>query len=250
MTVRLFTWCGKYHAGSLGFMNFAGIVGCLWKVAELWHWEIILGGINTDWAACEENRNVWLSPCSASGHLFLLLLKDQNFFSWPFFSEYFCWDAFVFEVLLDESSYLQTFFFSIHSGNGMTKNTPTLIPGSWDYFFPFSYFLTPLISITSLAVLWWWQARHLPSAALLFPSTHFCYFWRRQMLLLHPKRIHKVWCFLTKWMPPPLLWNWYTLSKQVFQMVSLCHLIADFLLHSGNVQFNVAFRITFSWKSV
>lgn len=29
MTVRLFTWCGKYHAGSLGFMNFAGVVGCL-----------------------------------------------------------------------------------------------------------------------------------------------------------------------------------------------------------------------------
>lgn len=140
-------------------------------MAELWHWEIILGGINTDWAACEENRNVWLSPCSASGHLFLLLLKDQIFFffPWPFFSEYFCWDAFVFEVLLDESSYLQTFFFSVHSGNGMTKNTPTLIPGSWDYFFPFSYFLTPLISITSLAVLWWWQARLLPSAALLFP---------------------------------------------------------------------------------
>lgn len=130
----------------------------------------------------------------------------------------------------------------------MTKNTPTLIPGSWDYFFPFSYFLTPLISITSLAVLWWWQARLLPSAALLFPLTRFCYVEGGRCSCYIQREFTRSDAFWQNGCLFPVLWNWYTLSKQVFQMVSLCHLVPDFLLHSGNVRFNVAFQITFSWK--
>lgn len=221
------------------------------EVAELWHWEIILGGINTDWAACKENRNVWLSPCSASGHLFLLLLKDQNFFfSWPFFSEYFCWDAFVFEVLLDESSYLQTFFFSIHSGNGMTKNTPKVIPGSWDYFFPFSFFLTPLISITSLAVLWWWQAGLLPSAALLFSIDTFLILLKEADAPATSKEDPQGLMLFDQMDASSRSFGIDICCQNRFFKWFLCHLVPDFLLHSGNVRFNVAFRITFSWKSV
>lgn len=56
-------------------------------------------------------------------------------------------------------------------------------------FFSLQLFLTAFINASpAWLFLWWWQAGHLPSAALLFPSTHFCYFWRRQMLLLHPKK--------------------------------------------------------------
>lgn len=212
------------------------------------------GWYESDGAGREENRNIWLSYCSTSGHLFLLLLKDPNFFfPWPFFffGECFCWATCIVEVLVKRIIVFADFFFSIHSGNGMTKNTPKLIPGLWDYFFPCSYFSPPLISIDSLAVL----AVVTPACSISCPA--FFSIDTRLILLkeTHASAVSKenalrsdaFWqngCLL------PMLGNWYTLSKRVFRMVSLCHLVPDFLLHSGNVQFNVAFRITFSWKSV
>ena len=181
---------------------------------------------------------------------FCCYLKIRIFFSWPFFSEYFCWDAFVFEVLLDESSYLQTFFFSIHSGNGMTKNTPKVIPGSWDYFFPFSFFLTPLISITSLAVLWWWQAGLLPSAALLFSIDTFLILLKEADAPATSKEDPQGLMLFDQMDASSRSFGIDICCQNRFFKWFLCHLVPDFLLHSGNVRFNVAFRITFSWKSV
>lgn len=100
----------------------------------------------------EHLTQLWL--CERS---FIFAAKERSeFFSWPFSGEYFLlihlriWGSAKWIIAF------ATFFFSIHSGNGMTKNTPKLIPGSWGYFCPFSYFLTPLIGINSLDVVWWW----------------------------------------------------------------------------------------------
>lgn len=99
--------------------------------------------MSTDWAGCEENREHLTQLLLHEWSLILLLLKDGEIF---FFQTFFCLNILAekfnygFEVLLKESPYWQTVFFSILSENGMTRNTPKLNPGSWDYFSPSAIF--------------------------------------------------------------------------------------------------------------
>lgn len=69
-------------------------------------------------------------------------------------------------------SYLQAPCFRSILENGMTRNTPKLIPASWDHFFPCSYFLTPLISTSSLAGPWWCSLQPVPSSCPAFLPSH------------------------------------------------------------------------------